>query len=79
MTFYDDAGNSTTVTVEEQLEAPVRAGKITDEHLMGFTVIKGDEGGLFFLAPRAQTEGKKVDDAKIKKLDPVSYHQLAGF
>jgi hypothetical protein len=79
MTFYDDEGRQQTVTVEEQLEAPVRAGKITDEHLLGFTIIKGDEGGLFFLAPRLQTEGKKVDDVKIKVLTPATFNELAGY
>ena len=77
ITFFDEVTNkSQTVTVEAQLEAPVRTGKITKEHLMGFTIIRANNDGLYFLAPRANTESFKVDDVVIKPIDALSIADL---
>lgn len=79
VTFIDDKTNkSITVTVEEDLIEPVRTGKITKEHLMGFTVLRGNNDGLYFIAPKARATFK-VDDVIIKELDTVSYNELAGY
>lgn len=79
MTFIDDKANtSATVCVEETLEDPVRTGKITEEHLMGFTILRGDNQGLYFVAPKARAGGN-VDDVNVKLLDAVSYNELAGY
>jgi hypothetical protein len=79
VTFIDPATNkSITVCVEKDLETPVRTGKITKEHLMGFTVLRGDNDGLYFVAPKARATFK-VDDVIIKELDAVSYNELAGY
>jgi hypothetical protein len=79
VTFIDEATNkSQTVTVEETLEEPVRTGKITINHLLGFTVIKAPNNGLYFLAPKTRATGK-VDDTEVKQLDAVSYNELAGY
>jgi hypothetical protein len=79
VTFIDEVTNkSITVCVEKDLVDPVRKGNITIEHLMGFTVLRGDNDGLYFVAPK--TIGAfKVDDIIIKELDAVSYNELAGY
>lgn len=79
ITFVDPITNkSITVCVEKDLVEPVRAGKITKEHLMGFTVLRGDNDGLYFVAPK--TLGAfKVDDVEVEQLDAVSYNDLAGY
>ena len=79
ITFFDPkTDKSQTVTVEEQLIEPVRSGKITGNHLFGFTIIKSPNGGLYFLAPRERAGGD-VDDTEIATLDAVSYNELAGY
>ena len=79
VTFIDEKTNkSQTVTVEEELIEPVRTGKITINHLLGFTVIRADNDGLYFLAPKTRATGK-VDDTEIQQLDAVSYNELAGY
>lgn len=79
VTFIDDKTNkSITVTVEQDLIEPVRTGKITINHLLGFTVLRGDNDGLYFLAPKVRAIGK-VDDTKVETLDAVSYNELAGY
>jgi hypothetical protein len=79
VTFVDPVTNkSITVCVEKDLVEPVRTGKITINHLMGFTVLRGDNDGLYFVAPK--TIGAfKVDDVEIQQLDAVSYNELAGY
>jgi hypothetical protein len=77
VTFFDPiTEKSQTVTVEEQLEPAVRSGKITLDHLMGFTVIRANNDGLYFLAPRVNTESVKVDDVVIKPIDALSIADL---
>jgi hypothetical protein len=79
VTFIDEAKNtSITVCVEKDLDEPVRTGKITINHLLGFTVLRGDNDGLYFVAPKARAIGK-VDDTEVKTLDSVSYNELAGY
>ena len=79
MTFIDEKTNkSATVTVEESLEEPVRTGKITEAHLMGFTILRGDNQGLYFVAPKVRAGGN-VDDVVVEQLDAVSYNELAGY
>jgi hypothetical protein len=79
VTFIDEKTNkSITVCVEKDLEQPVRAGKITINHLLGFTVLRGDNDGLYFVAPKARALGN-VDDTEIQQLDAVSYNELAGY
>jgi hypothetical protein len=79
VTFIDPATNkSITVCVEKDLETPVRTGKITINHLMGFTVLRGDNDGLYFVAPKARATFN-VDDVEVKTLDAVSYNELAGY
>lgn len=78
VTFYDNKGLQTTVTCSEELVEPVRQGKITINHLLGLTIIRYPEGGLFFLAPKARATGK-VDDTNIISLDALSYNDLLGF
>ena len=79
MTFIDPVTDkSATVTVEETLEEPVRTGKITEAHLMGFTILRGDNEGLYFVAPKVRAGGN-VDDVVVEKLDAVSYNDLAGY
>ena len=79
ITFIDRATNkSITVCVEKDLEQPVRTGKITKEHLMGFTVLRGDNDGLYFVAPKARATFK-VDDVVVEQLDAVTYNELAGY
>jgi hypothetical protein len=79
MTFIDDVTNkSATVTVEETLEDAVRSGKITEAHLMGFTILRGDNEGLYFVAPKVRAGGN-VDDVVVQQLDAVSYNELAGY
>jgi hypothetical protein len=79
VTFIDEETNkSITVCVEKDLEQPVRAGKITINHLLGFTVLRGDNDGLYFVAPKARALGN-VDDTEIQQLDAVSYNELAGY
>jgi hypothetical protein len=79
VTFIDEAKNtSITVCVEKDLDEPVRTGKITINHLLGFTVLRGDNDGLYFVAPKARAIGK-VDDTEVKTLDTVSYNELAGY
>ena len=79
VTFIDEVTNkSITVCVEKDLVDPVRKGNITIEHLMGFTVLRGDNDGLYFLAPKTRATGK-VDDTEIQQLDAVSYNELAGY
>ena len=76
VTFFDNAtGKQETVTVEEALVEPVRTGKITINHLLGFTVIRYPEGGLFFLAPKVRATGL-VDDTEVKSLDALSFNDL---
>jgi hypothetical protein len=79
VTFIDEATNkSITVCVEKDLVEPVRSGKITINHLLGFTVLRGDNDGLYFVAPKARATGK-VDDTAVQQLDAVSYNELAGY
>ena len=79
VTFIDPATNkSITVCVEKDLETPVRTGKITINHLMGFTVLRGDNDGLYFVAPKARATFK-VDDVEVIALEAVSYNELAGY
>lgn len=79
ITFIDRTTNkSITVCVEKDLEQPVRTGKITKEHLMGFTVLRGDNDGLYFVAPKARATFK-VDDVVVEQLDAVTYNELAGY
>jgi hypothetical protein len=79
VTFIDPTTEkSATVTVEETLEEPVRTGKITINHLMGFTILRGDNEGLYFVAPKVRAMGD-VDDTKVETLDAVSYNDLAGY
>lgn len=79
VTFIDEATNkSITVCVEKDLVDPVRSGKITINHLLGFTVLRGDNDGLYFVAPKARATGK-VDDTAVQQLDAVSYNELAGY
>ena len=79
VTFIDEATNkSITVTVEQDLIEPVRTGKITINHLLGFTVLRGDNDGLYFVAPKVRAIGK-VDDTEVKTLDAVTYNELAGY
>lgn len=79
VTFIDEATNkSITVTVEQDLIEPVRTGKITINHLLGFTVLRGDNDGLYFVAPKVRAIGK-VDDTEVKSLDAVTYNELAGY
>lgn len=79
VTFIDEKTNkSQTVTVEEDLIEPVRSGKITINHLLGFTVIRANNDGLYFLAPKTRSTGK-VDDTEVETLDAVSYNELAGY
>lgn len=79
VTFIDQKTNkSQTVTVEEDLIEPVRTGKITINHLLGFTVIRADNDGLYFLAPKVRAMGN-VDDTEVQTLDAVSYNELAGY
>ena len=79
VTFIDSKTNkSITVCVEKDLETPVRTGKITKEHLMGFTVLRADNDGLYFVAPKARATFK-VDDVVVEQLDAVSYNELAGY
>jgi len=79
VTFIDEATNkSITVTVEQDLIEPVRTGKITINHLLGFTVLRGDNDGLYFVAPKVRAIGK-VDDTKVETLDAVTYNELAGY
>jgi hypothetical protein len=79
VTFIDEKTNkSQTVTVEEELIEPVRTGKITINHLMGFTVIRADNDGLYFLAPKTRAVGK-VDEVEIIALEAVTYNELAGY
>ena len=67
VTFIDEKTNkSQTVTVEEDLIEPVRSGKITINHLLGFTVIRANNDG-------------KVDDTEVETLDAVRYNELAGY
>ncbi len=79
VTFIDPATNkSITVCVEKDLETPVRTGKITINHLMGFTVLRGDNDGLYFVAPKARATFK-VDDVEVIALEAVTYNELAGY
>jgi hypothetical protein len=79
VTFIDDKTNkSITVTVEEDLIEPVRTGKITINHLLGFTVLRANNDGLYFVAPKVRAIGK-VDDTEVKTLDAVTYNELAGY
>jgi len=79
VTFIDPATDkSITVCVESALEEPVRAGKININHLLGFTVLRGDNDGLYFVAPKVRALGD-VDDVVVKQLDAVSYNELAGY
>lgn len=79
VTFIDEATNkSITVTVEQDLIEPVRTGKININHLLGFTVLRGDNDGLYFVAPKVRAIGK-VDDTEVKTLDAVTYNELAGY
>ena len=79
VTFIDEKTNkSITVTVEQDLIEPVRTGKITINHLLGFTVLRGDNDGLYFVAPKVRAIGK-VDDTEVKSLDAVTYNELAGY
>ena len=79
ITFIDRATNkSITVCVEKDLEQPVRTGKITEAHLMGFTILRGDNQGLYFVAPKVRAGGN-VDDVVVEQLDAVSYNELAGY
>lgn len=75
VTFFDDKGGSKTVTVEEALVEPVRQGKITINHLLGFTIIKADNDGLYFLAPKARAAGS-VDATDIIELNALTYFDL---
>jgi hypothetical protein len=86
MTFWDPNDKETdinkrksiTATCSAGLEAPVRAGKIKEEHLLGFTVVNYGEG-WFFVAPKTQTVGGLVDDVTIVDLTPVTFEELAGY
>ena len=79
VTFIDEKTNkSATVTVEETLVDPVRAGKITINHLLGFTILRGDNEGLYFVAPKVRAMGD-VDSTEVKTLEAVSYNELAGY
>ena len=79
VTFIDPKTNkSITVCVEKDLETPVRTGKITINHLLGFTVLRGDNDGLYFVAPKARATFA-VDDTEVQELDAVSYNELAGY
>ena len=75
VTFFDDKGKQETVTCSEELVEPVRTGKITINHLLGFTIIRYPEGGLFFLAPKVRASGK-VNDVEIIALEAVTYADL---
>lgn len=79
ITFFDPkTDKSQTVTVEEQLIEPVRTGKITANHLLGFTIIKSPNGGLYFLAPRERSGGD-VDTTEVIQLEAVTFNELAGY
>jgi hypothetical protein len=75
VTFFNDEGKSVTVTAEEALVEPVRTGKITINHLLGFTVIRANNDGLYFLAPKVRAEGS-VDNTEVKDLDALSFNDL---
>ena len=86
MTFWDPNDKETdinkrksiTATCSAGLEAPVRDGKIKEEHLLGFTVVNYGEG-WFFVAPKTPTVGGLVDDVTIIELDAVNYEELIGY
>tara|TARA_R110000822_G_scaffold4222_3_gene18154 strand:+ start:92 stop:466 length:375 start_codon:yes stop_codon:yes gene_type:complete len=79
VTFIDDKTNkSITVCVEKDLVDPVRTGKITINHLLGFTVLRSPNDGLYFVAPKVRATGD-VDSTEIQSLDAVSYNDLAGY
>ena len=78
-TFIDEKTNkSITVCVEKELVDPVRAGKITINHLLGFTVLRGDNDGLYFIAPKVRAMGE-VDSIEVESLEAVTFNQLAGY
>ena len=87
MTFWDPNDKETdprkrksiTATCSAELEAPVRSGKLKEEHLLGFTVVNYDDNGWFFVAPKTQTVGGLVNDVVVVSLDAVSYNELAGY
>jgi hypothetical protein len=79
VTFIDDKTNkSITVCVEKDLVEPVRTGKITINHLLGFTVLRGDNDGLYFIAPKVRATGD-VDTTDVVTLEAVTYNELAGY
>ena len=79
MSFIDPKTNkSITVVVEEALIEPVRTGKIKAEHLLGFTVIRANNDGLYFLAPKVRATGS-VDATNVIGLDAVSFEELIGY
>tara|TARA_R110000782_G_scaffold74248_3_gene148432 strand:+ start:15361 stop:15735 length:375 start_codon:yes stop_codon:yes gene_type:complete len=79
VTFIDEKTNkSITVCVEKELVDPVRAGKITINHLLGFTVLRGDNDGLYFIAPKVRAMGE-VDSIEVESLEAVTFNQLAGY
>jgi hypothetical protein len=79
VTFIDKATNkSITVSVEESLIEPVRAGKIKIEHLLGFTVIRASNDGLYFLAPKVRAVGD-VNTTEVITLEAVNYEELIGY
>lgn len=75
VTFFNAEGKSVTVTAEEALVEPIRTGKITINHLLGFTVIRANNDGLYFLAPKVRAEGA-VDTTEVKSLDALSFNDL---
>lgn len=79
VTFINDKDKtSITVSVEEALVEPVRTGKIKIEHLMGFTVIRANNDGLYFLAPKVRATGS-VDDVKVIAIEAIAYEELIGY
>jgi hypothetical protein len=79
VTFINETDNtSITVCVEKDLVEPVRTGKITINHLLGFTVLRGDNDGLYFIAPKVRALGD-VDTTEVVELEAVTYNELAGY
>jgi hypothetical protein len=79
VTFIDEkTDKSITVCVEKDLVEPVRTGKITINHLLGFTILRGDNDGLYFIAPKVRAIGD-VDSTEVLELEAVTFNQLAGY
>lgn len=79
VTFINEKDNtSITVSVEEALIEPVRTGKVKIEHLLGFTIIRANNDGLYFLAPKARATGS-VDTTAVIELTAVTFEELAGY